>query len=54
MKYLRVFENEDDYQAFNGGGDFVTPNICFIKTEEKMAFNKEIIEEEGFEILEIK
>lgn len=41
MKYLRVFENDADYQTFNSGEDFVIPNICFIKTEEKIAFKQE-------------
>jgi hypothetical protein len=28
MKYLRVFNNDTEYQQFKGGGDYITPNVC--------------------------
>ena len=30
MKYINKFSTNADYQAFTEGGDYVTPNVCFI------------------------
>ena len=34
MKYIKTFNNSADYQAFKGGGDFITPNVSYIKDTE--------------------
>lgn len=31
MKYLRVFENDAEYQAFKGGGAYIEPHIVGVK-----------------------
>jgi hypothetical protein len=31
MKYLRIFKQSADYQEFTGGGEYVTPNVCYIE-----------------------
>ena len=28
MKYIKLFKNDVEYQAFRGGGDYITPNLC--------------------------
>ena len=28
MKYIKLFKNDAEYQAFKGGGDYITPNLC--------------------------
>ena len=35
MKYIKKFENTAEYQQFIGGGDYVTPNVCYIKEIKK-------------------
>ena len=30
MKYIKLFKNDAEYQAFKGGEDYVTPNLCSI------------------------
>ena len=34
MKYIKIFNNDTEYQAFKGGGDFITPNVSYIKETE--------------------
>ena len=35
MKYLKIFNNSADYQAFKGGGgDYITPNVSYVKETE--------------------
>lgn len=34
MKYLKVFNNSTEYQTFKEGGDFITPNVSYIKEME--------------------
>ena len=36
MKYIRRFENESDYQAFRGGGEWITPNIVYINENSNL------------------
>ena len=28
MKYIKLFNNDAEYQAFRGGGEYITPNLC--------------------------
>jgi hypothetical protein len=30
MKYLRLFENESDYQSFKEGSEYITPNVSYL------------------------
>ena len=36
MKYIRRFENESDYQAFKGGGDWITPNVVYVNENSNL------------------
>jgi hypothetical protein len=38
MKYLRVFNNDAEYQTFTEGDEYVTPNICYINETKGMLF----------------
>lgn len=31
MKYLRVFNNDAEYQQFKDGDEYITPNVCLNK-----------------------
>ena len=37
MKYLKLFNDNNEYQAFVGGGDYVIPNVSYI--EETQSIN---------------
>lgn len=39
MKYLKIFNNNIEYQAFKGGGDFITPNVSYIKETHGINLN---------------
>ena len=39
MKYLRVFSYDADYQAFKGGGSYITPNLCYIEETKGLKCN---------------
>jgi hypothetical protein len=38
MKYLRLFEDNADYQNYINGNNCVTPNICFVKEINSLVF----------------
>ena len=41
MKYLKRFNKVSDYEAFKGGGDFITPNISYVDETEGLVFEPE-------------
>lgn len=38
MKYLKKFQTNADYQAFRGGGDWITPNVSIITEDDTIVF----------------
>ena len=34
MKHLRKFKNNAEYQAFRDGGNYITPNVCYVEDAE--------------------
>lgn len=38
MKYLRKFQTNADYQAYKGGGDWVTPNVSLITGDNNIVY----------------
>lgn len=38
MKHLKKFQTNADYQAFRGGGDWVTPNISIIVEDDSIVY----------------
>lgn len=38
MKHLKKFQTNADYQAFRGGGDWVTPNVSVIVEDDTIMF----------------
>jgi hypothetical protein len=46
MKYLRLFNNDADYQAFIGGGDYIEPHIVGVNNNSDkptLKFKKETV-----------
>jgi hypothetical protein len=43
MKYLRIFNNNSDYQSFIEGDDYITPNICYVEETESLVAKPEKI-----------
>ena len=41
MKYIRLFENDADYQSFisGGGGDFVFPNVSYVEGDNAVHYH---------------
>ena len=50
MKYLRVFNNDTEYQQFIGGGDYVTPNVCLNRETKGIVMKPNVIAEERPEL----
>jgi hypothetical protein len=44
MKYINKFSTNADYQAFTGGDDYVTPNICYVDETNGIIVKPEINE----------
>ena len=38
MKYINKFSQVADYEQFVGGGDYVTPNVCFVEETGTFVF----------------
>lgn len=49
MKYLKLFKSEDEYNTYKTNPDYVTPNVCLVKTstQKKMFFQPKIKEPNG-------
>ena len=39
MKYLKLFEEESNYQTFVDNGEMVLPNVSYIEESDRCAFN---------------
>lgn len=39
MYYLKRFNLDTDYQSFNGGEDFITPNVSAVEENNKVYYN---------------
>ena len=37
MKYIKLFKNDAEYQAFIGGGEYITPNVCLNEETESIS-----------------
>ena len=44
MKYVNKFSTNTDYQAFAGGEDYVTPNVCYVEETNGIIVKPEINE----------
>ena len=42
MKYINKFSTNADYQAFTEGGEYVTPNICYVTELKGLKFKPKI------------
>lgn len=56
MKYLKLFNSENEYNSFKETSDFITPNVSFAKEENKIFYNPKMpeyvtftIRQEGYE-----
>jgi hypothetical protein len=38
MKYINKFSTNADYQAFTGGDNYITPNICYVTELKGLKF----------------
>lgn len=36
MKYLKIFNNDSEYELFKSSDSYVTPNICYIKANKNI------------------
>lgn len=45
MKYLKLFNNSTEHNSFKESSEYVTPNICAIKEENKLTFQEQVIVE---------
>jgi hypothetical protein len=43
MKYLRIFKDNAEYQAFKNGDNYITPNICYVEGTESLVAKPEEI-----------
>ena len=43
MKYIHVFNNTTDYEAYINGNNYVEPSFCFIQNDNKMKYHPELI-----------
>jgi hypothetical protein len=44
---MRIFKDSAEYQAFTGGVEYITPNMCLIEDSFGLICKPEIIEEEN-------
>lgn len=42
MKYIKLFNNDAEYQTFMGGENYITPNICLNKETKQVNINPKI------------
>lgn len=40
MRYLKLFKTEADYIAYRDGGDYVLPNVCYAKDDNKVHYSE--------------
>lgn len=38
-KFIKAFENHNQYEAFTGTSEFVLPNVSFCENEDEMHYN---------------
>ena len=39
-RYIKIFDTESEYNAYSGGTDFITPNISYIKGNDKTKYDE--------------
>lgn len=42
MTYIKLFENDEQYQEFVNSEEYITPNICYINTTDTVMINDKI------------
>ena len=40
MKYVKLFEQHADYEAYKNGGDYITPNVSYCVDNNEVHYEK--------------
>lgn len=42
MIYIKLFENDEQYQEFVNSEEYIAPNVCYVNTQNTLKMNKKI------------